>query len=160
MEELNRIVLDVLKEHASIHILGDLPTEKLNREDYLASTQETISTFVSFWNDKANLRLLVVEVWPRPTYFALDFNNDKYDYDNAHVQVIVLPVYLLRLSRRRDHWKIFRHKPQDLSLARRIAVLHEGNGQDPTPFLEDHIKGVVHYNPRRGRLLAGSLESD
>jgi len=162
MEEVNCIVLDALKEHESICILGDIPTEKLHSEDYLASIQETISTFISFWNlnDKANLRLLAPEVWLRHTYFALGFNNDKYDFDNAHVQVIVLPVCLLRLSRRRDHWKIFRHKPQDLSLARRIAVLHEGSGQDPTPFLEDHITGVVHYNPRRRKPLAGSLESD
>ena len=62
----------------------------MHSEDYLASTQETISTFASFWNDKANLRLLAVELWLRHTYFALNFNNGKYDFDNAHVQVIVL----------------------------------------------------------------------
>lgn len=105
MEEVNCIVLDALKEYESIRILGDIPTGNLHSEDYLASTQETISTFASFWNGKANLRLFVVEVWPRHTYFALDFNNDKYDFDNAHVQVIVLPVCLLRLSRRSDQWK-------------------------------------------------------
>ena len=92
--EVNRIVLDALKEQASIRILGDLTTEKLDSEDHLVSLQETISTFVSFWNDKPNLRLLAMEFWPRHIYFVLDFNNDKYDCDNAHVQVIVLPVYL------------------------------------------------------------------
>ena len=149
MDKVNQAVLDALESHKSIRILGDLPTEKLNCDDYLASTRETISEFVSFWDIKANLKLLAVEVWPGRTYFVLDFNNNKYSYESAHVQEIVLPVYLLRLSRRSGAWRIFRHKPQDISLANRIAVLHEGNGwQKPTPFLEDHIKGVVHNNPR------------
>lgn len=148
MDKVNQTVLDALETHESIRILGDLPTEKLNGNDYLASISEIISEFVSFWNGKANLKLLAVEVWPGHTYFALDFNNHKYNYENAHIHEIVLPVYLLRLSRRSGNWRIFRHKPEDTSLAKRIAVLHEGNGQKPTPFLEDHIKGVEHNNPR------------
>ncbi|KAJ5761471.1 hypothetical protein N7533_003510 [Penicillium manginii] len=148
MDRVNKTVLDALEEHQSIRIHGDLPTKKLDSDDYLASTRKTISEFVSFWNDIANLQLLAVEIWPRRSYFALDFNNSKYDYDKAHTQVIVLPVYLLRMSRRSGSWRIFRHKPEDSHLAKRIAFLHEGNGQDPTPFLEDHIKGVVYGNPR------------
>jgi hypothetical protein len=148
MEKVNEAVSDALETHRSIRILGDLPTEKLNPEDYLGSTRGLIESFVEFWKAKAALRLLAVEVWPRHTYFAVDFNNDEYDYDNAHTQVIVIPVYLLRLSRKSHTWKIFRYKPQDSSLARRIADLHEGNGQNPIPFVEDHIIGVTHYAPR------------
>ncbi|KAJ5341238.1 hypothetical protein N7541_010362 [Penicillium brevicompactum] len=152
MEKVNQTVSDALETHHSIRILGDLPTEKLNPEDYLASTRELISSLVDSWKEKANLQLLAVEVWTQHTYFALDFNNDEYNYDNAHTQVIVVPVYLLRLSRKSHIWTIFRHKPQDSSLARRIADLHDGNGQDPTPFLEDHIKGVIHYAPRSRKI--------
>ncbi|KAJ5481566.1 hypothetical protein N7475_000378 [Penicillium sp. IBT 31633x] len=133
--------------HHSIRILGDLPTEKLHCEDYLASTRELIKSLLDYCEERAVLKLLVVEVWPRHTYFALDFNNDKYDHDNAHTRVIVILVYLLRLSRKSHTWKIFRHKPEDSSLTKRIAFLHEGNGQNPIPFLEDHIKGVTHYAP-------------
>lgn len=158
MEKVNQIVLDALEEHKSIRILGELPTEKLNCEDYLASTRETISDFVSFWDKKANLRLLAVEVWSRRTYFAIDFNNDEYDYDKAHIEEIVLPVYLLRLSRRSGSWTIYRHKPEDFKLAKRLTALHFGNGHKPTPFLEDHIKGVVHDNPRTLKAPVGPLE--
>ena len=112
MDEVNQIVLDALKEHESIRILEDPPTKKLSSEDYLASTRETISSFVAYWNHKANLRLLATELWLRHTYFALNVNNDKYDYDNAHVQEIILPVYLLRVSRKSGSWKIFRHNPR------------------------------------------------
>ncbi|CEO59387.1 hypothetical protein PMG11_04063 [Penicillium brasilianum] len=158
MEKVNQIVRDALEDHKSIRILGELPTEKLNCEDYLASTRETISSFVSSWDKKANLQLLAVEVWSRRTYFALDFNNDKYDYDNAHIEEIVLPVYLLRLSRRSGSWTVFRHKPEDSRLAKRLAALHLGNGQKPIPFLEDHIKGVVHDKPRNLKAPDGPLE--
>ncbi|KAJ5593622.1 hypothetical protein N7537_010526 [Penicillium hordei] len=151
MEKVNQAVSDALETHRSIRILGDLPTEKLNHEDYLASTRELIESFVDSWKGKADLRLLAVEVWSRHTYFALDFNNDEYNYDNAHTQVVVIPVYLLRLSRKSHTWAIFRHQPQDSSLAKRIADLHEGNGQNPIPFLEDHIKGVTHYAPRNSK---------
>ncbi|KAJ6041424.1 uncharacterized protein N7446_010686 [Penicillium canescens] len=151
MEKVNQAVSDALATHRSIRILGDLPTEKLNREDYLASTRELIESLVDFWKEKADLRLLAVEVWPRHTYFALDFNNDEYNYDNAHTHVVVIPVYLFRLSRKSHTWTIFRHKPQDSSLAKRIADLHEFNGQDPIPFLEDHIEGVTHYAPRNSK---------
>lgn len=148
MEEVNRVMSDAVEKHHSIRILGDLPTDQLDGEDYLASTRRIISHLITFWENKADLRLLAVEVWPQHCYFALDFNNDKYDYQTAHAQVIVIPVYLLRLSRRSGAWRIFRHSSGDTQLARRIADLHEGNGQNPIPFLEDHIKGVTHHAPR------------
>ncbi|CAG8197169.1 unnamed protein product [Penicillium salamii] len=85
MENINQAVSDALETHRSIRILGDLPTEKLNPDDYLASTREIIKGLVDSWKEKADLRLLAVEVWPRHTYFALDFNNDEYNYANAHM---------------------------------------------------------------------------
>ena len=84
MEKVNQTVSDALETHHSIRILGELPTEKLNPEDYLASTRELISSLVDSWKEKANLRLLAVEIWARHTYFALDFKNDEYNYGNAH----------------------------------------------------------------------------
>ncbi|KZF24292.1 hypothetical protein L228DRAFT_266638 [Xylona heveae TC161] len=149
IEEINQAVFDALNEHHSIRILGDLPTEFLNEEDYIGSTMELIKDFVDVWKEKAKTLFVAVEVWPRHSYFALDLNNDRYNYDTAHIEIIRLPVYLLRLSRRSRKWKIFRHRPEDRGLAERIAFLHEGNGQAPTPFLGDHIKGVVHLSPRR-----------
>jgi len=155
---VNQVISDAIEKHHSIRILEDLPTERLDSGDYLASTQGIISNFTTFWGNKVDLRLLAVEVWPRHSYFALDFNNDVYDYQNAHIRVIVIPVYLLRLSRRSGTWRIFRHQPSDTQLAQRIADLHEGNGQNPIPFLEDHIKGVTHYAPRNCQPPVDALE--
>lgn len=148
MEDVNRAISEALEKHHSIRILGDLPTAQLDGSDYLASTRRLINPLITFWENKAELRLLAVDVWPQHSYFALDFNNDRYDYQTAHTEVIVLPVYLLRLSRRSGTWRIFRYSAGDTQLAKRIADLHEGNGQNPIPFLEDHIKGVMHLAPR------------
>ncbi|KAJ5907781.1 hypothetical protein N7495_000463 [Penicillium taxi] len=149
MDEVNNTLDKALKTHRSIRIIGDLPTKKLNSQDYLASTRELIANFVDFWEKKADLRLLAVEVYSRHTYFAIDFNNDDYDFENAHTQQIILPVYLLQLSRKRHHWTVRRQNSQDSNVAKRIALLHDDHGQNPTPFLNDHIKGVVHYDPPR-----------
>ncbi|KAJ5165904.1 hypothetical protein N7492_006200 [Penicillium capsulatum] len=135
------VILDTIEENRFIRILGDMPTEQLNCEDYLASTRGTIEQLISFWQNKADLRLLALEVWPQYSYFALDFNNDKYDYEYPSDR---RTCYLLRLSRKSNRWRIFRHRPEDASLAKRIADLHEDNGNNPIPFVEDYIKGVTH----------------
>lgn len=92
MDDINDQVLNALDVHSTIRILGDLPTDALNPEDYLASVSSTIKDFVAVGQERAETRLLAVEVWPRHTYFALDLNNDQYDYDTAHTEIIALPV--------------------------------------------------------------------
>ena len=107
-----------------------------------------IEEFVATWKKTTLTRLLAMEVFPRHTYFALDLNNDKYDYQTAHEDDTVLPVYLLRFSSRSRSWSIVRYQRQDVSLAHRLAVLHNANGQAPLPFLEDHNTIIMHFNPR------------
>lgn len=148
MDIINQQVLDALKVTPSIRILGDLPTAELNPEDYVASVSTKIEDFVATWNKTAETRFLAVEVWTRHTYFALDLNNDQYDYQTAHLHSIILPVYLLRFSSRSRTWKFIRYQRQDVSIANRIATLHHANGQNPLPFLEDHTKMIIHLTPR------------
>lgn len=149
MVNINQLVREALDEHEqTIRILGDIPTVCLDSNDYLTSVRETIAGFISSWDGKADLRLLAVEVWPRHAFFALDFNNHKYDYDTAHTEEIVLPVYMLRKSRRRPRWKMYRYKPQDSQLAKRIAHLHDMHGQEPLPLYDDHNQIVISLNSR------------
>lgn len=148
MDCINLQVLNALKVTSSIRILGDLPTAELNSEDYLASVSAKIEGFVAAWNETARTRLLAVEVWSRRTHFVLDLNNDTYDYQTAHQHSVILPVYLLQFSSRSRAWKFSRYQRQDTSIADRIAILHNANGQNPLPFLEDHTKIITHYAPR------------
>lgn len=145
---VNEQVFDALRAHPSIRILGDLPTDRLDPADYLNSVSSAIHEFITAWKKKADVRFLAVEVWARHTYFAIDLNNNQYDYDTAHLNIIILPVYLLRLSSRSASWTILRYQQQDIHLANRIADLHQANGQNPTPFLEDHTGIIMHYTPR------------
>ncbi|KAJ5881816.1 uncharacterized protein N7529_000488 [Penicillium soppii] len=107
-----------------------------------------INNFVVVWNQTAETRLLAVEVWLQRTHFAFHLNNDQYDYQIAHEHSVILPVYLLRFSSRSCTWKFSRYQRQDVSLAKRIAILHNANGHNPLPFLEDHTKIIIHYTPR------------
>lgn len=52
MEEVNRVISDAIEKHHSIRILGDLPTERLDCEDYLASTRRIISNLITFWESR------------------------------------------------------------------------------------------------------------
>lgn len=148
LEPINEQVLSALQTHSSIRLLGDLPTNELNMEDYLGSVSSMIANFVAVWKETAMTRLLAVEVWSQRTHFALDLNNEKYDYMTAHQEKTILPVYILRFSSRTCTWHIARYPRQDTPLADRIAVLHHANGHSPLPFLEDHTKVITHYTPR------------
>lgn len=106
-----------VKTTSSIRILGDLPSAELNPEDYLASVSAKIEDFIATWNQTAETRLLAVEAWSRSTHFALDLNNDQYDYQTAHRHSVILPVYLLRYSSRRRTWKFLRYQRQGAPLA-------------------------------------------
>lgn len=148
MDKINEQVHNALKTHPSIRILGALPTKCLDSEDYLTSVSSMIEPFVTVWKETALTHLVAVEVWPRTSHFALDLNNHKYNFDTAHEEKIVLPVFLLQYFRKRKLWHLQRFPRQDIPLADRIAVLHHANGEDATPFLQDHTKIITHYAPR------------
>lgn len=134
MDSINLQVLNALKVTSSIRILGDLPTAELNSEDYLASVSAKIEDFIAAWNEIAETRLLAVEVRSLRTHFALDLNNDQYDYQTAHQHSVILPVYLLQFSSRSRTWKFSRFQRQGASLAERIAILHNAHGSKSASF--------------------------
>ncbi|KAJ5558208.1 hypothetical protein N7535_008423 [Penicillium sp. DV-2018c] len=148
MKSLQEQMLDALKVTPSMRILGVLRTAGLDSKDYLASVSAKIEGFVAALNEIAETRFLAVQVRNKYTYFVLDINNDQYDYQTAHLRAITLPVYRLQYSSRR--WHLVRDQRQDASLADEIASLHDCNGQNPTPFLEDitNNKNPTYLTPR------------
>ena len=148
MDKINEDFLGALKKSSTIRILCDIHTKELNPENYVAAVSSILQPFTSFWDETAKKRILAIEVWPQHTYAVIDINNHEYDYDNAHMVIASIPVYLLQHRRDNRGWRFNRFERQDQPLARRIADLHRSNGQNPLPFLEDHVKGVEHHSPR------------
>ncbi|RJE21403.1 hypothetical protein PHISCL_06273 [Aspergillus sclerotialis] len=91
-------------------------------------------------------------MYPRHAYIVVDINNQEYDYDIAHTQTFAIRLYILHLSRK-SKWTFFRRAIDDQRVARTIAELHRRNGQNPLPFLADHIKGSVYLSPRTPRTI-------
>lgn len=148
MNEIHDQIFKAIEEQDTIRIIADVPTDRLRPEDYLASASDFIKPFMMHWGEKHMVRHLVVDVYPRHAYIVIDVNNRQYDYDTAHKQTYPVPIYILRLSRRGNKWIFFRRPVDDQRIATILAELHWCNGQNPLPFLADHIKGSVYTSPR------------
>ncbi|KAA8652092.1 uncharacterized protein ATNIH1004_000996 [Aspergillus tanneri] len=148
MDEVNDHVFATLNEQHTIRVVGVLPTRFLRSEDYRASVSSLIEPFTTEWGKSQKIQLIAIDVYQEYTFFVLDINNWKYDYDTAHKELLLVPVYILRLSNGGNKWKFFRRAVDDRRIARRIADLHSCNDQNPLPFLEDHIKGPVYFSRR------------
>lgn len=143
IDEVNQEVIKSIDEQETIRIVADVPIDFLQPGDYVRSASEIIQPLVSHWETKHTTRILAVDVYPRHAYAVVDINNHRYDYYEAHTQNFAIPVYILRLSRRKKIWTFFRYAPQDRRLASQLAELHRTNGQKPTPFFSDHINNPV-----------------
>lgn len=155
LDEIHQVVSKALSEHGSIRILGDVRTETLDPNNYLASITDLVQPFLDTWMPKdeiTRVTFLAVDIYIRHAFFVVDLNNEQYDYDTAHLSAVSVSVYLLQRSRRpHGRWKIFRYAPQDQSLAKMLASFHYSHGQGSLPFLEDHsdqTKRVIFMNPR------------
>jgi hypothetical protein len=79
---------------------------------------------------------------------AIDVNSHEYNFDTAHKNTTVIPVYVLWQHRRRG-WVIVRWSQEDEPLAAKLADLYNVNSFDATtPFLENYNARIVHANPR------------
>jgi hypothetical protein len=77
---------------------------------------------------------------------VLDVNNVNNVYENAHLDKTPIPVYVLRLSKRK--LRIFRKEELDHGIAGRLAEMHNGHGDDPLPFVDDDNQIVEYRYPR------------
>lgn len=76
----------------------------------------------------------------------VDVNNVDYVYETPHTDMATVPVYVLRLSKRKI--KIYRKESLDVDLAAILAEMHYGHGQEPLPLVEDYNHLVQYKDPR------------
>ncbi|PLB55825.1 hypothetical protein P170DRAFT_506337 [Aspergillus steynii IBT 23096] len=91
---------------------------------------------------------LAIDVWSERAFLVIDINHHDYDFDTAHKDTAVFPVCVLRQRGRGRDWVLIRWPREDEPLAAMLADLHNVNGSDPIPFLEDHTSRLVHASPR------------
>lgn len=140
MTQIPHIILEYLQELHSedaVRILGDVPNSVLDPKDYL----ESIHPFAS------KVQHCLREYPGKHSYFVVDLNNIGYNYNTAHECKTPVPVYILRLSKRAP--AIRRYEALDMQLAKSLAKMHDGHGQDHLPLFEDHNGPNLQYrNPR------------
>ncbi|GLB06178.1 hypothetical protein AtubIFM57258_001475 [Aspergillus tubingensis] len=136
---------------STIRILGDIPNSILNPTDYLSSIYpfitETSKSLQQLHPNNQTLFIAAKICRGKHSYFILDLNNTEYDYDTAHDCKTLLPVYVLRLSKRQP--TIFRKRELDESIAKILRNMHNLHGRDPLPLFDNHYDPYLQYpNPR------------
>ncbi|KAL4875161.1 hypothetical protein BJY04DRAFT_202657 [Aspergillus karnatakaensis] len=149
MDEINQQVLEAIENMKTIGVVVDLPIDILAPDNYMNSAFDFIKPLTITWEENNLVREIAVDIYPRHAYVVVDINNHRYDFERAHLQDFTLPVYILRLSRKRRQWTFFRRVPEDRRVDKMIAELHRCNGKTRPSFLADHIKGSVYLSPRR-----------
>ncbi|CAG8947623.1 unnamed protein product [Penicillium salamii] len=133
-----------------IRILGDTPNSLLDSRDYLGSIQPFISKVQNSIHDcrpEIETRFLAMNVYPgKHSFFVLDVNNVDYDYKTAHTVTTPIPIYVLRLSRRKI--SITRQQRLDATIAERLRKMHNGHGDDPLPLVDDFNQILGYHSPR------------
>ncbi|KAJ5416136.1 hypothetical protein N7465_004831 [Penicillium sp. CMV-2018d] len=155
MDQIPDTIHKLLQEVDSgpIRILGDTPTSLLDPGDYLGSIRPFVSKAqcsIRNCRPDAQTRFLAVNVYPgNHAYFVLDVNNVDYVYETAHTDTSPIPIYVLRLSKKKI--SINRQRQLDASIAERLRAMHNGHGDDHLPLLDDFNHTVEYHSPRNLR---------
>lgn len=149
-----RVVLsEFLQDGGSgmIRILGDTPNSILDPGDYLESIRpfaSEVQDYLQKYHPDNKTRFLAAKICRgKHSYFIVDLNNTDYNYETAHECRTLIPVYVLRLSKRQP--TIFRKRELDETLAKILREMHNCHGQDPLPLFDNHYNENLQYrNPR------------
>lgn len=134
-------------------------TNYLDSHDYRVSAGNFIDEIFPNWENDSRIRFLAIEIRGDRTFMAVDINNSDYDFDTAHENRIVLPVYVV-LQHKRRGWFVVRWPQEDEPLATKIAELHNLNGfKATTPFFADYNQPVIYERPRDSFPSAASTDS-
>jgi hypothetical protein len=148
--DLIRKLLETVQDSTAMRILGDTPNSILDSEDYLGSIRPFVSKVEESLREHcpgSQTTFLAATIYPgRHSYFVLDLNNVDYNYETAHHDKTHIPVYVLRLSKRKPI--LFRREVLDKTLAETLAALHEVHGQDTLPVFDDYNQFIQYPNPR------------
>ncbi|KAL4935429.1 hypothetical protein BDV06DRAFT_234319 [Aspergillus oleicola] len=158
MAESNPSVADirerVFQNNEPKRIVIKLKTNQLDSQDYRTSSTDFITQLFPSWQTDPLIRFLAIGVWSHRTFLVLDINYAEYNFETAHKDRTILPVYVIRQYRRRTKWALVRWQPEDVPLAANLADMHNRHGWDAAlPFLEDHtdITRMCFANPRELR---------
>lgn len=137
----------------AIRILGDTPNSVLTTDDKVGCISQfavELESSVHTSRPSAQTRFLAVNIYPpaktKHSYFVVDLNNIDYVYATAHNDMRPIPVYVLRLSKRKI--SIFRQEGLDATIAETLATMHNGHGNDPLPLVDDYTGTVQYKYPR------------
>ncbi|KAJ5945150.1 hypothetical protein N7516_005318 [Penicillium verrucosum] len=135
----------------TMRILGDTPNSILDPNNYLKSIRPfawKVQDGLHQYDKNNTTRFLAVTIYPgKHSYFVVDLNNTDYDYQNAHECKTPVPVYVLRLSKRKP--TISRKPELDGQIAETLRAMHFYHGQDPLPLFDNYCDQNSYYgNPR------------
>lgn len=148
-DQIGGIIKDLMGSISTpIRVLGVTANAFLDTADYLGSIKSLamkIEEPVADCRRDIETRFVAARICPgRYSFFIVNFGNIKYNYMTAHQDKSPVPVYVLRLSSRRQP-RVFRSESQDRELAETLAYLHGLHGyEDPLPLFDDHTK-IVQY---------------
>lgn len=153
--DLSELRQEIFKNDEAKRLVAKVRAESQDTEEHRASAYRAASEVFPDWERDGRALFLAIEAWGERTFMAIDVNNHDYDFATAHKNKTVLPVYVLRQSRKRKIWALIRWPREDESLATNLDDLHNVNDWDAaTPFLENHNTSIVHANPREFRVTA------
>jgi hypothetical protein len=126
----------------------------LDAADSLGSASDIIDPIAPEWKQNTTIRLLVVDVYQRHTFIAIDVNNHAYNFGTAHRDTTVIPVYSIREAKRTGNWVMTKEPKWDEYVAQPIGELHKWNGFEiRPPYLEDQNTVIEHTNLRETNVL-------
>ncbi|KAJ5794988.1 hypothetical protein N7457_001587 [Penicillium paradoxum] len=148
MPDISEIRTQILESNTPKRIVIRMNTKALNPQDYRASADKVVNQVFPGWEDDPRILYLVIDVSTERTFIVIDVNHHDYNYHKAHRDKEIVPVHVLRQHGKRREWFLVRWPREDEYLCTQLAHLHNTNGYEPTPFLEDHTSPTSWANTR------------
>lgn len=153
MRQIQGVLFEFLRDNGSgtMRILGDTPNSILDPKDYLESIRpfaSKVQDCLHEYHANNETRFVAVNIYRgKHSYFVVDLNNTDYNYQTAHECKTLIPVFILRLSKRKP--TIFRKRELDGQIAETLRIMHNGHGQNPLPLFDNYCDENSQYsNPR------------
>lgn len=140
-------IREELFESSAKRIIIRVKTETRNSEYCRTTAYRTVNEIFPNWERDSRVLFLAIQVWADRIFMIIDVNHANYDYQVAHKDKTILPVYILRTYR--GNWVLMRWSTDDERAAMELAELHRVAGYStPIPFFENHNSQTVYDNPR------------
>ena len=139
---INKNSQTAITENPTIRIIVDIPPHLVDWLNPITSITTTINPFLSHWQTQNKVNLIAVEMRSRHAYAAIEINNHQYDFQTAHKQTFVFPVYVLKVARRSLRWRFYRAPAEDVRVMNEIKMVHYLHREEfGTPYLIFRVGG-------------------